>query len=262
MPANVEEISVFDLNGNERIGTRQIQNGRVGYFDEKGYIFVYSGYKIIVRKTKAESDPLVQQKVKEEEENHTKMKDTFWQESSPHAFSTLPPEGAEGAPSGPHLHGKALQNDPEFREKLAQIAGRMGVSPADLIRIMYKESGMNPRAVNRTSRATGLIQFMDFTAISLGTTIGALYRMSAVEQLDYVEKYFKPHAGRLHNYQDLYLAVFYPLALSKPHDFVFGSEHGMGNAEGIASQNSGIRNHSNRPDKLIDRDAFNRYALS
>lgn len=47
-----------------------------------------------------------------------------------------------------------------------------------------------------TSGATGLIQFMPATAQGMGTTTAALAAMSAVQQLDYVQRYFKPYAAR------------------------------------------------------------------
>lgn len=161
----------------------------------------------------------------------------------------------------PRVKGAEVLNDPEFRKKLEAVADRVGVSPDDLIQVMRKESGVNPQAINPISAATGLIQFMPKTARNLGTTVEALYRMSAVEQLDYVEKFFQPHIGKLHNYPDLYLAVFYPLALSKPRNFIFGSEKSMKHAQKVAQQNPAISKYSHRPDKLIDRDTFERYAL-
>ncbi len=36
---------------------------------------------------------------------------------------------------------------------------------------MMAESGLNPKVVNRTTGATGLIQFIPKTALGLGTTV-------------------------------------------------------------------------------------------
>ena len=95
----------------------------------------------------------------------------------------------------------------------------------DLLAIMKQESRVDPQAVNKQSHATGLIQFMPDTAIGLGTTTDALYKMTAVEQLDYVYLYYKKigikpgmTAG------DLYIATFYPAALGKGDNNVIASK--------------------------------------
>jgi hypothetical protein len=61
-----------------------------------------------------------------------------------------------------------------------------------------------------------LIQFMDATARGLNTTTEALAAMSAVEQLDYVSRYFQPYAGKLHSLSDNYMAILWPAAIGKP----------------------------------------------
>lgn len=63
------------------------------------------------------------------------------------------------------------------------------------------------------SSGTGLIQFMSFTAKALGTTVDALAKMTAEDQLNYVYKYFLPHKGKLNSLGDVYLAVLYPKAM-------------------------------------------------
>ena len=66
----------------------------------------------------------------------------------------------------------------------------------------------------------GLIQFMPTTAIALGTTSEKLKKMSVLEQLDYVEKYFKPYARKIKTLSDLYMAILWPAAIGKSSDFV------------------------------------------
>jgi len=51
---------------------------------------------------------------------------------------------------------------------------------------------------------------MPQTARALGTTTDALAQMSAVDQLDYVEKFYKSHAGKMHSTADLYSATSGP----------------------------------------------------
>jgi len=107
-----------------------------------------------------------------------------------------------------------------FAEKVQQVANYLGVSPNWLMQVMYAESGLKPQAVNPYTRATGLLQFMPSTAAGLGTTVTALYSMNAVQQLDYVQKYFAPKKGRLTSYYDVYAWVWFPAIIGKPDDWI------------------------------------------
>ena len=78
-----------------------------------------------------------------------------------------------------------------FYNKVVEVAKRIGCDPNDLMAVMNAESGLNPSAKNKGSSASGLIQFIESTAKSLGTTTAAIRQMSAEEQLVYVEKYLK-----------------------------------------------------------------------
>ncbi|WP_432786950.1 hypothetical protein AAEX37_01012 [Oligella sp. MSHR50489EDL] len=70
------------------------------------------------------------------------------------------------------------------------------------------------------SGATGLIQFMPATAISLGTTTDALSKMTAEDQLNWVYKYLLPYKGRVKTLSDLYMAVLWPRAVGEPDNYV------------------------------------------
>lgn len=101
----------------------------------------------------------------------------------------------------------------EFRAKVRDIAKRQNLNPDWYMAVMAFETGrtFSPSKKNGAgSSATGLIQFLSNTARGLGTSTQALANMTAVQQLDYVEKYFQPHAGRIHNLGDMYMAVFMP----------------------------------------------------
>ena len=110
-----------------------------------------------------------------------------------------------------------------FKRKTIAIARRLSMDPDHLMAIMAFETGrsFDPSITNRAgSGATGLIQFMPATAKSLGTTTRELAAMSAFDQLDYVEKYLKPYAGRMADLPSAYMAVLYPRAVSQPDDYV------------------------------------------
>jgi hypothetical protein len=44
--------------------------------------------------------------------------------------------------------------------------------------------------------------------------------MSAVKQLDYVERYFAPSKGKLRSLEDVYMAILWPRAVGKPQEYV------------------------------------------
>lgn len=112
--------------------------------------------------------------------------------------------------------------DQAFRVKTREIAGRLGFDPNWIMAVMGFETGytFSPAARNPGSTATGLIQFIESTARGLGTTTAQLARMTAVQQLDYVERYYQPYASRVRNLGDAYLAVLWPAAVGRPDSFI------------------------------------------
>ncbi len=127
-------------------------------------------------------------------------------------------------------------NKEQFANKVIDIANQLGIYPSWLMIIMNFESGLNWQAVNKMSGATGLIQFMPSTAQGLGTTTAELLNMSNIEQLDFVYKYLYPYRGKIKSLTDLYLRVFYPLAVGKSNDYILGGQGATGKK--IAHQNA------------------------
>ncbi len=110
----------------------------------------------------------------------------------------------------------------DFKKKVLEISTHLGVDPDYLMACMAFESGesFSPSKANAAgSGATGLIQFMPATARALGTTTAALAKMTAVEQLDYVEKYFDPYRNRLKTLDDVYMAILWPAAIGRPDSY-------------------------------------------
>lgn len=111
-----------------------------------------------------------------------------------------------------------------FRQRLFDLCKKFGWTNAHacwLMSCMAFESGetFSPTIVNGAgSGAIGLIQFMPNTAEYLGTDVIELAGMSAVQQLDYVEKYFKPYASRIHTMSDMYMAILMPKFIGSPED--------------------------------------------
>ncbi len=113
-----------------------------------------------------------------------------------------------------------------FRENLYEICQNFAWSEEHgswIMSCMAFESGYTFSSEIRNaagSGAVGLIQFMPATAAYLGTTPDELSMMSAVSQLKYVEKYFKPYASRIHNLADMYMAILLPKYVGKPDTVV------------------------------------------
>ncbi|MBO0930364.1 transglycosylase SLT domain-containing protein [Fibrella aquatilis] len=112
---------------------------------------------------------------------------------------------------------------PQLLAGIIDLAQWLGINPAWLLIVMYKESGLNPKAVNRYSGASGLIQFMPGTAKGLGTSVAYIRTLTGLQQLPWVKQYFTPYRGRMHSLWDTYFAVFYPAAIGKPTDHVLFS---------------------------------------
>lgn len=130
------------------------------------------------------------------------------------------------------------ENKDAFLAKVILISKRLGIDPNALMLVMFKESRINPKAVNAISGASGLIQFMPSTAISLGTTTTQLRLMSNVNQLDFVEKYLNQWKGKMKSAIDVYFAVFFPAAIGKAANTVLQTSNLSAGL--IASQNTGI----------------------
>lgn len=126
-----------------------------------------------------------------------------------------------------------------FRSALAEMAARLGLNPSYLAACMKVETGgtFSPSIQNPASKATGLIQFMPDTARAYGTTVQQLARMSATQQLAYVERYFLPYRSRIRPDVpgDYYLAVFWPALIGAPADRVIASAGDV-----VYAQNAGL----------------------
>lgn len=119
---------------------------------------------------------------------------------------------------------KINENKTAFVNKLNQIATRLNTNPNYLMAVMWIESRLNPLAPNQQTGAVGLIQFMPSLLAKWNLTTSYVLSLSNVEQLDLVEKYFKPYTGKLNSYLNVYLSVFFPAAIGKPDNWVFSTD--------------------------------------
>jgi peptidoglycan hydrolase-like protein with peptidoglycan-binding domain len=107
----------------------------------------------------------------------------------------------QGVPGNVHV-------TPEFIAAVEAMAGRLGTKPEYLLAAMSFETGgrFDPGTQNGIG-ATGLIQFLKSTAKGLGTTTDKLAKMTSVAQLEFVEKYLEPFAGKLGSLEAVYTSI-------------------------------------------------------
>jgi hypothetical protein len=127
-----------------------------------------------------------------------------------------------------------------FMAEIEKLAREYNTAPENFYKIMQAESGIRPNIVNNIG-ATGLIQFMPSTAISLGTTTDTLKNMTATEQSVYVRKFFKssnlPKGATIY---DMYAVVFFPAMVSHLDSDNWIIETSKLSAELISKQNPAI----------------------
>jgi hypothetical protein len=108
-----------------------------------------------------------------------------------------------------------------FFDAVRSASQTLGNEPVDLLGVMMNESGVKATAHNPNGDAGGLIQFMPQTLVNLGWTDGhdAFRRLSAEEQMPFVERYFQPYASKgLSPAARLYQATFLPATLDAGSD--------------------------------------------
>lgn len=142
------------------------------------------------------------------------------------AGTTPPPVNATTTQAnGTLVWGDAVEQD--FRDRVRQMGKKLNINPDWLMAVMGFETKwtFDPAIVNQKgSGASGLIQFTGPTALGLGTTTTALRRMTAVQQLDWVEKYFAQYASRIVNIGDCYMAVLWPIAIGRPDSYILWTQ--------------------------------------
>lgn len=112
-----------------------------------------------------------------------------------------------------------------YASDIVRVAKNLEIDPAWLANVINFESvGGNPAAINPTSGASGLIQFMPGRGMSaerLGYTTAQIRALSGKDQMPLVEAYFRMTLNdvrreRLASQEDVYMTVFYPVAIGNP----------------------------------------------
>jgi hypothetical protein len=117
--------------------------------------------------------------------------------------------------------------DSDYGRKIQKVADKLGIEPNSLLKIIHHESGGNPKAQDPNHISAGLIGFTQTTAHSLGTSKEDLLQMSAVEQLDYVYKFYKMVGLKPgSDVGTMYMLTFMPAYAYAPDDTVLGQQGG------------------------------------
>lgn len=113
----------------------------------------------------------------------------------------------------------------EFRQKVIRIAKNLGLPQEKneganrLMAVMALETmGTFSPTYDNGMGYYGLIQFGETAASTLKTTTSALIKMTAVDQLDYVEEHIAKKKSSIKNLTDLYLTVLLPALTGKGDD--------------------------------------------
>lgn len=116
-----------------------------------------------------------------------------------------------------------------FIAKIKIVASNLKINPNWLMAIInFESAGTFSPSITNSLGYTGLIQFGNAAARMVGTTTTALRAMTAVQQLDYVERYYKGWYKTLKipfpdSFIDTYLITFFPAAVNKGLDFIIKS---------------------------------------
>ena len=127
------------------------------------------------------------------------------------------------------LSGKKLKCDvDDFIVKLNSVSDKHEISSTHLLFILWMESNLNPEAVNKISRAIGLIQTTPTTLNVLHYNYDDVKDMNGLQQLTVVDKYLQSQDKLISKCDDvymLYLVIFYPAAIYKVdghrNDYIF-----------------------------------------
>lgn len=234
-----QEHQFIKING--EVGIRSIDSkfnkNKIGYINEDGdYLAILGGEEISFDVDDSEKADFSDSKIDnnfEYKNGETVLKgEAAYQAQFAEVVGSVKEEDRnyneeeilENIDNSDNLKGEALWLNSGFQKKLREVCSVIGVNPEHMKVVMNAESGINPRAINSESGATGLIQFMPDTARALGTSVEELRQMSGVDQLEFVEKYFRHHAGKINSPEDLYMATFFPIGLGRPDDWVLRSK--------------------------------------
>lgn len=169
------------------------------------------------------------------------------------SFSSLKVSSTSYKPSYTTLSANYLNKD--FLAKVKQVAKNINCNYQDLLAVMNSESSLNPSATHKNRRgqktAVGLIQFTKSDGIpalnqhyGLNLTVEKIEKMSAMEQLDLVEKFYKittqKFGGKKLSAADLYASTYLPGRATNEVLCRKGERNSDGSLKGYYESNIGL----------------------
>lgn len=161
--------------------------------------------------------------------------------------------------------------DKTFLDKAKQVAKNINCDYEDLLAVMNSESSLNPVASyknkNGVKTAVGLIQFTKQYAIpdlnknyGLDLTVEKIEKMSAIEQLDLAEKYYKlttkKFGGKKLTAADLYASTYLPARATKSELCRKGETNSKGKLLGYYESNRAFDKNN---DGVITKEELNKH---
>ncbi len=136
----------------------------------------------------------------------------------------------------------------EFVNKVQAISDRQGIKADWLMIVMAFETGRKFNTGSHGNGAYGLIGFRSATAAELGTSVTALAKMSALVQLDYVEKYLVRWnvKSKVNSFTDLYITIFTPAYVTQADSFRIGDASGSTTQKAIYNANRAAFDKTNK----------------
>lgn len=108
-----------------------------------------------------------------------------------------------------------VKNEKAFIYEVKAMAERMEIPYEHLIGVMYFESRLDPKASNK-GNALGLFQLTSIAMKQMGITKAEVLKSDYIQQIEWFEQYLTPYRAKIHDFGDLYLAVYLPAYLG--HD--------------------------------------------
>lgn len=113
---------------------------------------------------------------------------------------------------------------PNFLNKVIEVSKKLNIDPNWLMAVMnFETAGTFSPSITNKLGYVGLIQFGKDAAIDLNITLHQLQNMNAIDQLDYVYRYYLPYKKKIKSYVDLYLATLFPISIGKPSNYILQS---------------------------------------
>lgn len=150
---------------------------------------------------------------------------------------------SERAPPPWQGFARALAEDPAGVTAVLDVARELAIDPRELAWVIELESGWRPDALNKTSGASGLIQWLPPTLEDMkGPSAREVREFSRELQAPLVLQFLAPSVRRMTRPGDTYLAIFNPKRLGKPDETIISPPGGL-----VWQQNPSLREPGNGP---------------